>query len=559
MLKTILASAALVAGLSGGGQAMAGPIDYRVVDKIAGADGGWDFARVDAAHGVLYVARSNAVMAVDLATRKVSNLASADGGHQVLPIDHGAVLVETDGKSNLTRFIDTVSGKVLAQVPSGIKPDAAFHDDSTGTIVVMSPGDDTITSIDAKTYAVVGKMKLAGGLEYAVGNGHGGAFVNLEDEGRIAEVDLKAGSLLRKIDMPGCTGPTGLAKFASGQRLISACANGVAVVVDVASGKVLANLPIGKDADAVIIDKKRELAFIPCGGNGTLVALDIHDPDHVRVAQVIPTQIGAKTGALDPRDGKLYLPTATLAAPEPGAKRGKPLAGTFIILVVAPQAQTSGVPVAVSAPKAMQYLDPALFQPALLLPAPAAKDSNANARELEALHRLIANAGADRIRQAHDDAINENPAIFNAAIGADLKQLPATWELLEIVHQEANVAANLAKNHFQRMRPYSADLTIPFCEGKADPAKPAYRSYPSGHATLGYSVGVTLARLMPAKAGAILARAQDYALSREVCGAHYASDTQASEVIGTLAATLLLSDPRLADKVAAAKAELARY
>ncbi|MEF3315477.1 phosphatase PAP2 family protein, partial [Campylobacter jejuni] len=89
-------------------------------------------------------------------------------------------------------------------------------------------------------------------------------------------------------------------------------------------------------------------------------------------------------------------------------------------------------------------------------------------------------------------------------------------------------------------------------------AKPAYRSYPSGHSTLGYSVGVTLARLVPAKAGVIMARAQDYAMSREYCGAHYPSDTQASEVIGTMAATLLLSDPRLADKIAAARAELAR-
>jgi acid phosphatase (class A) len=93
--------------------------------------------------------------------------------------------------------------------------------------------------------------------------------------------------------------------------------------------------------------------------------------------------------------------------------------------------------------------------------------------------------------------------------------------VLEIVHQEANVAANQAKNYFHRMRPYSADLTLAFCEGKADPAKPAYRSYPSGHSTLGYSVGVTLARLVPAKAGVIMARAQDYAMSREYCGAHY--------------------------------------
>lgn len=337
MFKSFFALGVLATGILAASPVMADTVAYRVTDRIAGADGGWDFARVDAERGVLYVARSNAVLAIDLATHKVTNLTSADGGHQVIPIDHGATLVETDGKSGLTCFIDVASGKVVAQVASGIKPDAAYYDDKAGAIVVMSPGNDTITTIDAKTHQVIGQMTLAGGLEYAVNNGHGGAFINLEDEGRVAEVDLKAGKLLRKIDMPGCTGPTGLAKFAKGQRLISACANGVAVVLDTVSGKVLASLPIGKDADAVLIDKKRELAFIPCGGNGTLVALDIHDGDHVRVVQVIPTQIGAKTGAIDSRDGRIYLPTATLAAPEPGAKRGKPLPGTFNVLIVSPQ------------------------------------------------------------------------------------------------------------------------------------------------------------------------------------------------------------------------------
>lgn len=337
MIKRSWVAAALLAGIASSAISASPAPAYRVTDKIAGADGGWDYAKVDSVRGMLYVARSNAVMAVDLATRKVTDaLTSAEGGHQVLVLDNGATLVETDGKSNQTRFIDAAGGKVLASIPTGRKPDAAFYDAANNRIAVMSPGDDTITSIDAKTRAVTGTMKLAGGLEFAVSNGRGGAFVNLEDENRIAEVDLKAGKLLRKIAMPGCVGPTGLASIAGGKKLISACANGVAVVADAASGKVLARLPTGKDADAVIVDDARHLAFIPCGGNGTLVALDIRDADHVKVAQVIPTQVGAKTGALDPRDGRVYLPAATLAAPEPGAKRGKPVPGSFVILVVSP-------------------------------------------------------------------------------------------------------------------------------------------------------------------------------------------------------------------------------
>ncbi|WP_206244019.1 YncE family protein [Novosphingobium terrae] len=312
---------------------------YAVVDKVAGADGGWDFANVDPVRGVLYVARSNAVMAMDIATHKVTDaLATADGSHQALPIESGKTVVQTDGKTGLTRFIDAATGHIDAQLPSGQKPDAAFYDAQTGKVAVMSPGSNTITTILAKSHKVVGTMTLEGGLEFAVTNGKGGAFINLEDAAKIAEVDLAKGKLLRKIELPGCEGPTGLARFAHGTRLISACANGVALVIDTASGKTLTTLPIGKDADAVLLDEARGLAFVPCGGSGTLVALSIADANNVSVAQIIPTQVGAKTGAIDPRDGRIYLPTATLAAPEPGAKRGKPLPGTFTILIVAPKA-----------------------------------------------------------------------------------------------------------------------------------------------------------------------------------------------------------------------------
>ncbi|WP_343609252.1 YncE family protein [Novosphingobium sp.] len=311
---------------------------YGVVDKVAGPDGGWDFANVDTARGVLYVARSNAVMAMDIASHKVSTLAAAQGSHQAMAIADGKTVVQTDGKTGLTRFIDAATGHIDAQVPSGQKPDAAFYDAQTGKVAVMSPGNDTITTIDAKSHKVVGTMKLAGGLEFAVTNGKGGAFINLEDAAKIAEVNLAKGTLLRKIDLPGCEGPTGLARFAHGTRLISACANGVALVIDTATGKTLTTLPIGKDADAVLLDEERGLAFVPCGGTGTLVALSIADANNVTVAQVIPTQVGAKTGAVDPRDGRIYLPTATLATPEPGAKRGKPVPGSFTVLIVAPKA-----------------------------------------------------------------------------------------------------------------------------------------------------------------------------------------------------------------------------
>ena len=334
-----MAIAALAAALFAPSALRAEPVlaaHYQVVSHIAAADGGWDFASVDAANGKLYIARSNAITAVDLASGKASQLAEAKRGHAVLVLDNGATLFETDGETGLGRFINAADGKVLAEVATGKKPDAALFDPATGLIAVMNAGDGTVAVIDPAARKLLRKFPVDDALEFAVADGKGGVFINLEDDGQIAHVDLKTGRKIGNIALPGCAGPTGLALVAKGTRLISACANDVAVVVDADSGKLVTSLPIGHDPDAVLVDEARGLAFIPCGGSGTLVALSITDANHIAVVQTITTQKGAKTGALDPKTGRIYLPTATLAAPEPGAKRGKPIPGSFVVLVVAP-------------------------------------------------------------------------------------------------------------------------------------------------------------------------------------------------------------------------------
>jgi DNA-binding beta-propeller fold protein YncE len=335
-LKLLVAVAA--AGLAA--PAMADPApsaDYGVVAGIPGGDGGWDYASVDPVRGRLYVARGDAVMAVDLAGSIVTNhLAPAQRAHSVLPIDKGATLVETDGTSGLVRFLDAGTGAVVAEVATGKKPDFAYFDDATGLVVVMNPGSNGVVLIDPVTHRIVRTITVPGGLEAGGGDGHGHAFINLEEANALAEVDLVAGKLVRTIPLTGCDGPTGLAVVAGGTRVLSACSNGVVTVVDAASGQLIQTLPVGKGPDAVIADAARGLAFVPSGRDGTLTAITIADPAKFSVVATIPTQVGARTGALDPRTGRIYLPTATML-PAQGGERPQPKPGSFVVLVVAPR------------------------------------------------------------------------------------------------------------------------------------------------------------------------------------------------------------------------------
>ena len=233
--------------------------------------------------------------------------------------------------------------------------------------------------------------------------------------------------------------------------------------------------------------------------------------------------------------GRLFLSAAISAA----------LAGSCL-------AQTA--PAAPKPPKALQLLALTDIDPNRLLPPPVADGSETNRAELAEIHRIIDTASPDRMAQAKWDDEHEDPSAFAATVGAgfDLAKLPATAEVLAIVQNDASIAASAAKKTFQRKRPWALDATIKTC----DPDDKPLTSYPSGHSTLGYSLGMTLAVLIPEKSQAFMTRAADYAHSRVVCGSHYPSDTQASQALAASFVTALLKTPDFQAKLEAAHAEL---
>ncbi|MEO0032296.1 MAG: hypothetical protein RIS94_2054 [Pseudomonadota bacterium] len=203
---------------------------------------------------------------------------------------------------------------------------------------------------------------------------------------------------------------------------------------------------------------------------------------------------------------------------------------------------------------APRWLDPATFAPQRAFAPPPTAGSLEERLDLDRLRALIAASTPQRRARADWDGQHEEVMVFSAAAGRDLTALPATMDLLLLVQDEVERVVVAAKHHYRRPRPFMVDPALPHC-GKGENA---LKAYPSGHAAFGWSVGWVLASLLPERAPALLERAQDYGLSREICGVHYATDIAASQSMATAAAEALLSDPRLAAKVAAARAELVR-
>ena len=209
--------------------------------------------------------------------------------------------------------------------------------------------------------------------------------------------------------------------------------------------------------------------------------------------------------------------------------------------------------------EALRSLDRKDIRPAELLPPPAQPGTAAHTAEVAEIVAIQAAASPERKAQAIWDDRHEDPSLFAATLGPgfDLARLPATARLLGIIQNDADIAAGLSKVHFARKRPWFYDERIEVCEEGGRSRTPE-RSYPSGHSTVGYALALTLAHLRPDLAPRIMARGQDFAFSRMVCGVHYRSDTTAALAIAMMATQSILHDPRLARLIAAAKAEMGK-
>jgi|HubBroStandDraft_1064217.scaffolds.fasta_scaffold29661_2 hypothetical protein len=304
-----------------------------VVKTIARQEGDarFAFASIDAAARRLYVGRGFGVTAIDLDSEQMTRqLVAGDHVHAVIPLPGGRAL-STNGDANTATLFDAASGEVIAQLDTGKDPDAATFDSSSGLVFVMDHQEGDITLIDPDAGKVVARLPVGGELESAVADRHGLLFVNVRDQNKMAVVDTVARKLVRRYDLPGCEGPTASgADFESGI-LVVACANRTALGLRASDGTIVARLKIDRKADAVMFDTVRRNFYIPCGRDGTLVVISETNEGTLAVQSSVATAVGAHTGALDSKTGRLYLPTADFHLTFGGIA---PTDGTFRILVL---------------------------------------------------------------------------------------------------------------------------------------------------------------------------------------------------------------------------------
>ena len=317
-MKTFASFALLLSFFVTSAQAAEG---YHVTKKIPIAgQGSWDYLVVDEGARRLYVSHGTQVEVLDVDSGTiVGKIEKTPGVHGIAIAPELGRGFVSDGQSSTVTIFDLKTLKTIAEVPVGKKPDAIIYDPATSRVFAFNGDSNSATAIQAADGKVAGTVDLGGGPEFAVADGSGYVYDNVEDASLVLKINSRSLKVEQRWPTAPCTSPSSMAMDRANRRLFIGCRSKVMAVMNADTGQVITTLPIGDHVDATTFDPQSRLVF-NSNGEGTITVIQQDSPDKYSVVQNVKTLPKAKTMALDPKTHQLFLSTAE--------------AGQFEVLVV---------------------------------------------------------------------------------------------------------------------------------------------------------------------------------------------------------------------------------
>jgi DNA-binding beta-propeller fold protein YncE len=298
----------------------------------------FDYITVDSAARRVYLSHGTEVKVINADTGALV------GNVTGLTLDHGVALAPefgrgfiTDGAAGKVIIFDLKTLKVIGEAKAAPDADGIVYDPASKRVFAQSGDPHTSTVIDAQSGTVVGTVDLGGAPEFAVADGHGTVYINLESENQLVAVDSHSLKIKSRWPVAPVGGPTALAIDIKHRRLFSAGRNPQALVmIDADSGKALQSVPISAGVDAAAYDAELGLVFASTR-EGMLHIFHEDSPDKLSVVETVKTEFGAKTLGLDTKTHNVFVDTADFA-PATNTTPGRPgrrsaVPGTFRVLV----------------------------------------------------------------------------------------------------------------------------------------------------------------------------------------------------------------------------------
>jgi DNA-binding beta-propeller fold protein YncE len=289
---------------------------YRVTKTVPlGAPDRWDYVVFDPASGRVYVAHGDRVTVVDGGTGAlIGNVEGMPGGTHGVAFAAGKGYTD-DGKAGTATVFDPKTLKLIKTVKAEPDADGVVYDPASRHVIVIDGDSGKLTVIDPKDDVVVATIDGGGGLEFGVSGENGKFYADGAEKNELVRVDTLTNSVDAHWPLNGCVRPHGLAIDRQTHRLFVSCVNKVMVVVNADTGALVASLPIGEGTDFAEFDPVRKWA-LSSNRDGTLSVIAEKSADSFEAMPPVQTAFGARTIAVDPKSGRLYLVTGDFAVNE---------------------------------------------------------------------------------------------------------------------------------------------------------------------------------------------------------------------------------------------------
>jgi len=283
---------------------------YGLLKKVAlPGTGGWDYVTVDAEARRVYISHATQVDVLDADSfAHLGTIPNTPGVHGIAIAPGSGRGYISAGKADSAVVFDTNTLKPLGEIKVGKKPDAIVYEPLTKRIYVMNGDSDNITVLNAGDGSVAGTVDLGGGPEFAVSDGKGSLYVNLEEESETLQVDVNTLKVANRWPLAPYATPTSLSMDVENRRLFVGCRSKHLVVLNADTGKVVFTAPIGERVDAGAFDAKTRRVYLSTG-DGKVFVFQQESPDKYTQAQEIVTKPGAKTMGYDAKTGNIIVPT----------------------------------------------------------------------------------------------------------------------------------------------------------------------------------------------------------------------------------------------------------
>lgn len=284
---------------------------YSLIKKIPiPGEGSFDYLTVDVDARRLYVSHGTQVEVLDVDSGAIAGqIPKTPGVHGIAIAPELGRGFVSNGRASTVTIFDLKTLGTIGEVPTGKKPDAIIYDPATSRVFAFNGDSNSATVIEAASGKVVGTVDLGGGPEFAVADGQGYVYNNLEDESLVLKINSRTLKVEQRWPTAPCSSPSSMAMDRPSRRLFIGCRSRVMAVIDADSGKVITTLPIGDHVDATAFDPETRFIF-NSNGEGTITVIREDAPDKYSLIETVKTLPRAKTMALDPKTHQLFLSTA---------------------------------------------------------------------------------------------------------------------------------------------------------------------------------------------------------------------------------------------------------